>query len=450
MRIDNVSSTIGRERRDRRASGAVSRAGFTLVELMVAMALSLFLMTILAEAFAVSMDTFRGLRAIGDMQDTLRTSFRQMRDDLSAPHFEGGRKLSDVQFWSEPRREGFFYVRGSTPTFEGNDGNGLPSTSALDHVLHFAVRRQGYRPENFFSVGPFAITANPPVPIITRYVPANNSPETFYGGVNTSTVPNPTSSLESQWAEVAYFLRPVSGTATATTPETVGTSNPVQLFNLYRAQLMILPYRDSATIPNITTATTTDPVNSSGSAYLSRISANGVSNLLSPNDNAIVTASQIVSSAGGQTSYKPANWQNRGFSNPATSPFLPAPVVNAGQISLVCTNVVSFQVRLLMQSRTTTPPSNDPNPNAEPVKSTVNLYDVQSKYFPLNPPDQNVWPGNTQQGIAIDSASLSAPQAWGVSNGNSPATRIMGLQIRLRIYDPASGQARQNTLVQGL
>ena len=102
MRLDRLSH-----------AGNRSRSGFTLIELMVAMALSLFLMTILAEAFAVSMDTFRGLRAIGDMQDTLRNATRQMREDLSLPHFEGARKMSDNDFWMEPRREGFFYLKGT-------------------------------------------------------------------------------------------------------------------------------------------------------------------------------------------------------------------------------------------------------------------------------------------------------------------------------------------------
>ena len=64
MRLVNLAPTGSRFQ-------ATPRTGFTMVELMVAMALSLFLMAILSEAFAVSMDTFRGMRAIGDMQDSL-------------------------------------------------------------------------------------------------------------------------------------------------------------------------------------------------------------------------------------------------------------------------------------------------------------------------------------------------------------------------------------------
>ena len=130
--IRPILRRTSRLRSSRRSSRCSIRSGFTLVELMVAMALSLFLMAILAEAFAVSMDTFRGLRALGDMQDTLRNSLRQMRDDIATPHFEGSRKISDTAFKAEPRREGFFYMKGSQPTSEGQDGNLVASSRATE------------------------------------------------------------------------------------------------------------------------------------------------------------------------------------------------------------------------------------------------------------------------------------------------------------------------------
>lgn len=45
--------------------------GFTLIELMVAMALTLFIMTILSQAFTLAIDTFSALKGIGDMQVNL-------------------------------------------------------------------------------------------------------------------------------------------------------------------------------------------------------------------------------------------------------------------------------------------------------------------------------------------------------------------------------------------
>src|SRR5262245_23457789 len=103
------------------------RAGFTLIELLVAMTLTLFVMTILAEAFSTAMETFAGLRSLGELQDNLRTALQTIRNDLAQDHFEGSRRLSDVNFWTEPRREGFFFMRGGAPISEGADAAGLPS-----------------------------------------------------------------------------------------------------------------------------------------------------------------------------------------------------------------------------------------------------------------------------------------------------------------------------------
>ena len=421
MRLDILAPAGSRSQTNRLRPGG-PRTGFTLVELMVAMALSLFLMSILAEAFAVSMDTFRGLRAIGDMQDTLRNGLRQMRDDLSLPHFEGNRKLSDNGFWMEPRREGFFYMKGSAPTSEGLDGNNLQSSRATDHVMHFAVRKQGFRPPDYFTVGPFATTPpiNPAGSPPSHYVPANNPLETFYGNLNPSTN---TAYISSQWAEVAYLMRPMppatTGGPAPTTPETTATGTPITLYNLYRAQVLMLPYRDGVQIQSITTATTGDL--QPGSAYLTRMSES-ITNFLSPNDVALSTS--------------------RGFNPNAANP-------NANQVSLVCTNVISFQVRLLVQQRAPGISANDSNIVKEPIQSTVYLDDMKNYIFSTNPNDP-----------AIDTSTATLPN-WAVPNANGPPLtaplplvppplRIMGVQIRLRVYDPASGQARQNTIVQAL
>src|SRR6266849_6045380 len=74
---------------------ARTRAGFTLIELMVAMALTLFIMVILSQAFVTALETFSGMKAIGDMQQQLRTAEVMLRDDLSQDHLEGKRRLSD-------------------------------------------------------------------------------------------------------------------------------------------------------------------------------------------------------------------------------------------------------------------------------------------------------------------------------------------------------------------
>src|SRR5262245_7047445 len=70
------------------------RAGFTIVELLVAMALIVLIMSILSQAFVEGLNTFRSLKGIGDMQDNLRTAVVPLRNDLILRHFEGDQTLS--------------------------------------------------------------------------------------------------------------------------------------------------------------------------------------------------------------------------------------------------------------------------------------------------------------------------------------------------------------------
>ena len=76
-----------------------NRSAFTLVEMLVAMALIIFIMTILSEAFVAGLETFRQLKAVGDMNEKLRTVTTAVRRDLIADHFEARRRISDPSFW---------------------------------------------------------------------------------------------------------------------------------------------------------------------------------------------------------------------------------------------------------------------------------------------------------------------------------------------------------------
>src|SRR5437899_379791 len=104
------------------------RAGFTLVELLVAMALIVLIMSILSEAFVEGLATVRQLKAVGDMQENLRCIV-PMRDDLLQRHFTGTQKLS-VDFSNSVRPEqGFFRIEqlnahGVAPQLEGSDADG--------------------------------------------------------------------------------------------------------------------------------------------------------------------------------------------------------------------------------------------------------------------------------------------------------------------------------------
>lgn len=212
------------------------RKGFTIVELLVALALIIFMMSILSQVFATATQTFRNLKAAGDMAERLRVASQILRRDLAADHFEGKRRMSDPNFWTVgPPTEGFFRIFHGSPYdatnnaaafyhLEGTDLDGLRSYRAGDHALHFTVKLRGQAQSEYF-------TANVP----------QNSPLFGWnnGGGNLQSRylnPNPPAGsflFNSQWAEVVYFLQP--------TGETTTGPNPQPLYALYRRQRVLLP-----------------------------------------------------------------------------------------------------------------------------------------------------------------------------------------------------------------
>ena len=70
--------------------------------MLVAMALTMFIMVIISQAFTAGLSTFRGLKGIGDMQAGLRTAVNSLRSDLMQDHFEGHRRLSDQNMIPTP------------------------------------------------------------------------------------------------------------------------------------------------------------------------------------------------------------------------------------------------------------------------------------------------------------------------------------------------------------
>src|SRR5215469_16105443 len=94
------------------------RPGFTIVELLVSMALILFVMVILTEAFSAGLDTFRELKAIGDMQERIRSVALVLRTDLKRDHFDEARgyRLSDQDLRTmPPPATGYFRIAQRFP-----------------------------------------------------------------------------------------------------------------------------------------------------------------------------------------------------------------------------------------------------------------------------------------------------------------------------------------------
>ncbi len=253
------------------------RKGLTLVEMLVALALTIFLMAILSEAFVTGLKAFRRLKAVGDMDQQLRTVSNILRRDLQADHFEGGRRLSTYQINArrsdglydppEPgyisdglydRPElGYFFIaeghsNGLTSVLEGTDSVGRPSwrdtadpNPAANNPgdrLAFTVRLSGNRPENFFfGAVPLRRVVNDP--LNPTHLPLDNwgYPPSRFDQISNGV-------YSSQWAEIAYFIEPdlrPDGSVRIAYDETTNTALP--LFKLYRVQLLLAP--DAATLP---------------------------------------------------------------------------------------------------------------------------------------------------------------------------------------------------------
>jgi prepilin-type N-terminal cleavage/methylation domain-containing protein len=228
------------------------RPGFTLVEMLVSMALILFIMVILSDAFVAALESFRRLKAIGDMEDRMRSAATFIRADLSADHFESRKRLSDPNFYlTGPPREGF--LRIYQPLYSSLEGTGdadgnysyVASTSAagLGQTLHMTVKLRGNRQEDFFKA----------------YVPPSSSlftaSTTFFN--QTSDFQTSGSSFYySPWAEVAYFIVQVGSTTEPNNPmSTVGSP----LYALYRAQFVVVPDTMAVNTPPLQVNPATPP-----------------------------------------------------------------------------------------------------------------------------------------------------------------------------------------------
>src|SRR5262245_23134206 len=129
-----------------------ARQGFTLIEMLVAMTLTIFVMVILSECFIQGLETFSQLKAIGDMQEKLRTATNMLREDLTQDHFEAKRRLTDPDIFSIRPREGFFRIlQTNGSAMDGKDADGLYSYNAQSHILNFTNKKRGNRRENFYT-----------------------------------------------------------------------------------------------------------------------------------------------------------------------------------------------------------------------------------------------------------------------------------------------------------
>lgn len=170
---------------------------FSLVELLVVMALTMMILGILAMAYdgaSRAMRLSQGLRQIGtDLNDVER----QLRGLLRQRHFEGDLKVSEINNNDPDRQpqEGFFAVSEGAPPAGEID---------WDDVLNFTVRLVGNEPGAFFETSLTPPSGWQPPPSLSVV----NSPNltTSLGQAGFPESRYQTAGYRSQWAEIVVFL----------------------------------------------------------------------------------------------------------------------------------------------------------------------------------------------------------------------------------------------------
>jgi hypothetical protein len=152
-----------------------TRRGATLVEMMVAAAMSIMIMWLLTWCYQQGLASFSNTKAHADLMDQERMVTSVLNRDLLADHFltedgkpNGGRMVRDQRLdltsptYTVPKN-GFFYAYSLGTSIntvnEGVDTDGFQSTRSNDHILQFTVILPGGPPEQMFNADvPFGTT----------------------------------------------------------------------------------------------------------------------------------------------------------------------------------------------------------------------------------------------------------------------------------------------------
>jgi type II secretory pathway pseudopilin PulG len=428
------------------------RRGFTLIDMLVSTALVIFIMVILTQAYSAGMDSFRTLKALGDMEEKLRTAGSIVRKDLAADHFEFKKRLSEATFWNDgPPREGYFRIYQGAPSYpEGGwnnntppapnftDGDGYPSWVAPDprvgiagsHALQFTVKRRGNQRDQFASVGLFAYNAGPPAsyqvdaasPLLTTNT--GFTPDSRFQAIPAAT----TGIFASQWYEVAYFLADLGEQ----------TPGGTKRYALYRQQRLLVTQNSA-----INAGTTPQGINPQGAVGPQQLVPVG------KNNNTAQEYTEISTST--------ASIQGNMYFNSPADVTIPERRLG-GALSTLSPISATWTPQMALQ------PVANPLYGSDILISDVISFDVrvlvpgQSDFVDLNTFTSNNTGLFAANAAVFDTWSKATDALYDYSTWSVPSTakslplqlRIQAVQISIRVWDIRSQQARQITIVQDL
>lgn len=217
---------------------STSRQGFTLVELLVSMALILFIMSIISAVFVDSSESFRLFRGRMELSEKLRVITQTLRMDLRANHFGDGRKLSDNDFWDQgPPQIGYFRIEQKNPGFavQSSDSTDqiITALPTDGHALLFSSFLYGGDNRGYFSTALPSTLGNSSTPGTFKFCSQNflkSADSRFEEGEGEFKSPD---------AEIAWFLG-AGATDVIVLNDEPGTPS-VTLNRLYRRRWLLLP-----------------------------------------------------------------------------------------------------------------------------------------------------------------------------------------------------------------
>jgi prepilin-type N-terminal cleavage/methylation domain-containing protein len=386
-------------------SQATRRQGFTIVELLVALALVLFIMSIISQVFVDASEAFRSARSKAELTEKLRFITQTLRADLRSRHFENGRKLSDPEFWRDgPPKTGYFRLEhkplvtvfapdGVTPITNNLGEPIVQGNPGAGHLIAFTCFQKAQNPSDFYSVSGIS---NP----------------LFAGWKNGSGLsPQDTrfednATFNSPDAEISWFLGPDGPGYTKEYPlqDEVGAPATIKVFSLYRRMWLLAPNKPDPSAPMPAVAATDGVGVNPNQLPLTDINF-GQWNTDLPNTDVPLRRSIGFGypASGSVTSWKDSSFQPL---NVASDPFL------------IANNVLSFSVEVLNENGT----------QFFPLQSAIGskVFDTWSSR-PYGGNDFSKWnvPGDL---ASIPMIPSTAPM------GTLPP-RITAIRVTIRLYD---------------